>query len=139
GTVTNAATGAGVANVSVSVYNSSGTFVGNGFTDALGNYTTFSGLPAGTYYARTFNTLGFVEKLYNDITCPGCNVTTGTPISVAAGATTGNINFALRAGGAVSGTVTNLSTGAAISGVTVQMYSSTGVFLAGTNSNSLGL
>src|SRR5436190_22648074 len=89
-----------------------------------------SGLPAGTYFARTFNSLGFVDQLYNGITCISCfPVTTGTPISVTVGSTTGNINFALAVGGRISGTVTNATTATRPANAFEQNYNSSGSLL----------
>src|SRR5207244_2140155 len=62
-TVTNASTGAGVPNVSVSVYDSSGSFLGSGRTNASGVYTV-TGLPTGSYYVRTSNSSGLIDQLY---------------------------------------------------------------------------
>ena len=109
GTVTSVATGGGVANVSVWIYSSSNSYVTDATTDASGNYTSRSGLTSGTYYARTSNSLGLVDGLYNGLSCVNCNVLSGTPIGVSTGATTPNINFALAAGGRISGTVTSAS------------------------------
>ena len=38
---------------------------------------------------------GFADKLYNNIPCAGCVVTTGDPITVSVGSVTPGINFAL--------------------------------------------
>jgi hypothetical protein len=103
GQVTDAATGVGLSS-SVSLYDSNGTFIGSVPTSSSGSYNTFftGGLPAGTYFARTENSRGFINKLYNNLTCPGCDVTTGTPITIVARADTPNINFALNAGWTLS-------------------------------------
>ena len=53
GTVTDAGTGAPLANVQLAVYNASGSSVAYGDTNASGVYTTSAGLPAGTSYVRT--------------------------------------------------------------------------------------
>jgi hypothetical protein len=141
GMVTTAGSGAPLFGVAVRIYNSSGDFVGTGFSDASGAYSTSSGLPTGTYHARTFNSSGFIEELYDDITCAGgsCSRTAGTPISVTAGSTTGHINFALTPGGSISGTVTSASTGVPISGLNVQVYASSGVFVLSANTDGSGV
>jgi 5-hydroxyisourate hydrolase-like protein (transthyretin family) len=128
GVVTNAATGAPLSNVSVFFYNTSGSQIATASTNASGAYTSGTGLPTGTYYVRTSNTQGYVDKLYNNIACPGgnCSVTSGTAVSVTAGATTGGINFGLAAGGYISGTVTDAATGAPLSGVSVYVYNAAG-------------
>src|SRR6185503_967721 len=99
---------------SISVYNSSGRSVASADSDGSGHYTTSPGLPAGTYFARTSNWLGYVNELYNDITCLGCDATNGAPIAITTGATAGGINFALAMGGRIAGTVTDAATGSPI-------------------------
>jgi hypothetical protein len=133
GTVTNAVTGAPIQGVNAQIFDATGASFSVG-TNAAGFYQT-SGLPSGTYYVRTTNTLGFINELYNDLPCPvSCNVTTGTPVLVTGTATTPNINFALSAGGRITGTVTNVATGLPIQGVTAQIFDTTGAFFnAGTN------
>ena len=42
-----------------------------GYTNTAGVYTSYTGLPAGTYYARTSNSAGYLDELYNNIPCPG--------------------------------------------------------------------
>ncbi|MCC7008870.1 MAG: carboxypeptidase regulatory-like domain-containing protein, partial [Acidobacteria bacterium] len=131
GTVTNAAGGAALTNLPVQIFNAVGASIGTVNTNGAGLFTT-SGLPAATYYLRTNNSAGFIDELYDNIACPStaaCNVTTGTAVSVTAGATTSDRNFALSAGGSISGTVRNASTLAAISGINVQAYASTGSFV----------
>jgi hypothetical protein len=78
------------------VYDSTGAASAAGFTDSAGSYLTSTALPPGSYYARTGNSDGYIDELYDDIACVGgCSVTSGTPISLAAGATTSGIDFAL--------------------------------------------
>ena len=95
--------------VTVEIYNSSGILVTSVLTDATGIYTTRANLPTGTYYARAINNKGYITKLYNNVTCLACDVTTGTPVSVTAGATTPGINFALETGGRIVGAVNDIS------------------------------
>ena len=140
GSVTSAANNSSLANVSVQVYDAAGSFVTSVSTGTSGNYTTSSGLSTGMYFARTSNSQGFFEQLYNNISCAsGCINTTGTPIAVTAGATTSNINFALASGGRISGTVTNATTNGALGGVSVSIYNSAGNFVAFGSSDALGV
>ena len=139
GFVTNASGGAAIQNVAVQLFNSQSVSMGQVNTQANGSYTT-AGLPAGTYYVRTNNTLGFINELYNDIACPiaVCQASDGAPIAVTAGVTTSAINFALNAtGGKISGKVTNAG-GAPLQNVTVQTYSSIGRFLGGVQTDASG-
>ncbi len=139
GTVTNAADAAPLQGVQVQIYASSGGSLGNINTDASGNYTT-SGLPAGTYYIRTSNSLGFVDELYDNLSCiPSCVVTTGTPIAVSVGVTTTGRNFALAAGGAISGMVKDAVTLAGLSSVSVNIYTSAGSFTKSSLTNGSGV
>ena len=55
-----------------------------------------------------------------------CNVTTGTPVSVSGGSTTAGVDFAVVKGGTITGTVTDGTTFAGISGVTVGAYDASG-------------
>jgi 5-hydroxyisourate hydrolase-like protein (transthyretin family) len=127
GTVTNAATGAPIQNVTVAAVMRLGTSVIELFvatTNASGAYT-IPRLPAGAVYLYTFNTQGFVNEIYDDIACVGgCNPTTavnsGTAVQVMAGGTTAARDFALNPGGRISGTITNAATGAPIQFVSVQ-------------------
>ena len=105
------------------IYNSSGASVGYYLyiNSASGIYTV-PGLPTGNYFA-VGSKFGWVDQLYNGISCPAtsCGVTTGTPIAVTAGSTRTNVNFALVPSGTITGTVTNASGGAVIAGVSAQV------------------
>ncbi|HXG63812.1 MAG TPA: carboxypeptidase-like regulatory domain-containing protein, partial [Blastocatellia bacterium] len=130
GTVTDSGTSAPLANVTVQIYNSSGVFETLAVTDGAGNYTTPAVLPTGTHYARTSNSIGYINEVYNDSSClPNCGVTSGTPISVTAGVTTPNINFALAAGGRISGTVVDIATFAPLANIEVDIYNADGTFI----------
>src|SRR5439155_11963713 len=86
GTVTASGDGP-LSGVAVQIYNSAGAFVTSSTTDASGNYTS-TDLSTGTYYARTSNSLRFLDQLDQNIVCNGCNVTTGAPIPVTSPSTT---------------------------------------------------
>jgi hypothetical protein len=145
GTITDAVTSAALASVTVNVYNTSGLFVGSGFTNTSGVYSV-AGLPSGSYFARTFIssvTPGYIDELYNNIPCP-CTITAGNPIVVTAGAITANVNFGLSTTppvgtGGITGTVTDATNGALLPSVTVQVYNSSGVFVANTGTNASGV
>lgn len=140
GSVTSSATAGALANVSVDILSSTGAYLTSAYTNASGLYTSGSGLPSGTYYARTWNPLGYVDELYNDVSCPGgsCGVVGGTPISVTVPLTTTGINFALATGGGISGTVTDASTSLPVAGVAVQVYSATGTWLTSVSTGGSG-
>jgi hypothetical protein len=112
GTVTAAVGGFGIGGIGIKLYDSLGRQVKTTVTTfATGQYS-FTGLPAGTYYARTTNTGGYMNVLYGTVPCLHvCNPLTGTGITVATGAVTSSINFALTAGGQIRGTVTGVALG----------------------------
>lgn len=87
--------GADLSLVRVELYDAAGKLVGTADSNSLGNYT-INGLAAGTYFARTVNVLGLQDNLFGGAACgAGCNVLTGTPITVSGTNTTANIDFAL--------------------------------------------
>jgi hypothetical protein len=141
GTVTDAGTAAPLAGMNVQIFTSTGAFANSTSTNASGVYT-MGGLPAGSYFARTFaaqNALNYQDQAYNNIACVSCNITTATPIAVTVGANTSGINFALLPGGSITGTVTDAGTAAPLNGVSVQVFTSTGAFVVGTNTNASGV
>src|SRR4029077_15873254 len=86
--------GAGIAGITVAIYNSVNYFVTSAVTDNLGQYVTKTGLQPGTsYFARTSNGVGYVNVTYPSNTCLTCSVTVGSAINVSAGQTTPNIDF----------------------------------------------
>src|SRR5581483_1836155 len=140
GTVTAAAGGVGLAQVFVQVYDAAGQFQTSTTTDASGNYTT-AALPSGTHFVNVSNALGFVDQLYNGISCPlaGCVPTTGTPVPVTAPAATPHIDFALALGGTINGTVTAAVGGAPLSDLTIQIFSAgTGAFVGAVKTDASG-
>lgn len=107
GRLVDSTTSAGIADEIVNIYDSAGDFVTFGITDGTGSYTTIDGLATGQYFAFTWPG-NYNPELYNDIPCTGCNVTTGTAISVTDGATTSGISFVLTPYYAhITGTVTS--------------------------------
>jgi hypothetical protein len=156
GTITDTATALPIANVNVLVYKDMGVGIepkfANWATTSDGSITpigTFvvTGLPAGTYYALTNNGsnlpfvglfpkpgAGWVDILYDGITCPaaGCDISSGTPIILPAttrGMATTVVDIGLSQGASISGKVTNFADSAAIKQIEVEVYNQTGVFM----------
>ena len=98
GTVTDAGTGMGLQSIWLEIYDSSGWYFTHGQADADGNYTSSAALPAGDYFAVTYNWLGYINQVYGDDQCMVCQPTTGTLITVGAGEDVTGINFALAKG-----------------------------------------
>ena len=139
GHVASAATSTGLAGVTVTVYDRSGAAVTSATTDGVGNYQTLTGLPTETYFARTSNTLGYVDMLYNHTPCGACVVTSGTAISVVAGTIYSGISFSLPTGGAIAGRTENAATHAVLPNVTVIVYDSLGRQVGTTISSADGV
>ena len=87
GTVTDAATGAPLSDVTVELYQSpSGSFAGSARTNGAGRYVV-TGIPNGTYVGFTSNSREYVSEIFDNIRCTTtCSsataVVTGTPIVV---------------------------------------------------------
>ncbi len=125
GRVTDRQTGQPLSHITVNAYDASGTPVTAAITDIDGTYATVS-LPAGGYYAKAIGSPDRVDLLYRDISCAlGCNVTTGTGISLPAGIATTNIDFSLYKPASIVGTIT-ADNAAALVGVTVRLYNPDG-------------
>jgi len=140
GTVTEDGSGSGLDTGYVTIYDSSGSWVVDGYPAASGAYLTYKTLAAGTYYARTWSFEGYFDELYDDISCAGgCTVTDGTPILVTAGATTSGIDFALLKGGSISGTVTEEGTGTLLENISVDVYNASGSWVANGTSGTDGI
>jgi hypothetical protein len=139
GTVTDAGTAAPVNNANVQVYSSTGNFLKSSNTNGTG-FFTLAGLPAASYFVKTSLSGGpnYIDEVYDNIPCAPCNVTIGTPVIVTAGTTRPGVDFALAQGATITGTVTDAGTAAPLNGVNVQLYSSTGNFVKGINTNGTG-
>lgn len=105
------------------------TLFGSATTNGSGAYT-IRGLPPGTYRLYTSGAPA-INEIYDNIPCVGAcasadALSTGSPVSVAGGATASGIDFALDPGGAISGTVQAQGSSTVLSSVTVQVYRQTG-------------
>ena len=142
GTVTEAATGDPIVSMRVEVWSSGGSYLGSDYTDAAGVYTA-DRLAAGSYFAIAGDYYTYVNELYDDLPCPGgapygCDPTTGTPIAVELNATTSDIDFEIVRKGAISGLITDETTGDPIASVQVEIRSSTGSYAASASTDAAG-
>jgi hypothetical protein len=139
GQVTAADGGALLQGVSISVYDSNGSWRGSATTNASGVYTT-SALTMGNYRVK-FGTQSapgvtedYVDEYYNDKS----SLTTADAVPVTAPNLTSGINAVLARGGKISGRVTAGDTGEPLSGVEVSAYDSTGREVRYTSTDSSG-
>jgi Carboxypeptidase regulatory-like domain len=140
GRVRDAATSQLLADVSVEVYGPDGHLVTSVSTDSSGAYTLGPGLATGSYFARTRNSQGYIDELYDDIPCSGgvCTVTSGTPIYVTAGATTTGVEFGLATGGRINGAVKDAATGLPLASVELDVFDAAGALVARTSTDVSG-
>jgi hypothetical protein len=132
GRVTETGTSTGLAGVSISISNANGVIVANRQTDSTGAFVT-QGLPPATYYVRTSNTPGYVDKVFDNRQCLACNPNIGTPIVVTAGAIQ-TANFALDRGGVVAGRITDANSAQPVSGNQwVDFFDAAGTFVGTSN------
>ena len=97
GTITDDS-GAPLAGILARVHMVNGSVIVSGATDANGRYRTTRGLAAGTYYVTTFNLVGLMDEVYDNLSCTSCRtteVTLGRPIVVGKGEAIGGIDFVL--------------------------------------------
>src|SRR3989441_1214321 len=118
GQVTSAATGAPLPSVGVNVHDAStGGFIRGVTTDATGHYDTGQTLAPGQYKVIA-NVADSETIAYNN----KFSVATGDPVTVTNGATTTGIDIALPPLGAITGHVTNASTGTPLQNAIVQVF-----------------
>ncbi len=133
GTIT-ASAGGGISTAGVSIFDLTGEHVSDVGVDSNGNYSS-TGLLPGDYFVRTWNDQGFIDTLWDNIVCLGCNPTSGNPVSVVIG-TDSLVNFSLDAGARITGTVT--SGGNPLPNINVQIYFPNGQWANGVNTNADG-
>ncbi len=139
GTATDAVTGGPVASVEVVATTADDFYAGSALTGPQGDYA-ISGLVAGTYHVYTENAGDYLREIYDGVLCSagGCLPSTGTPVAVSSGETTGGIDFALQVGGTISGIVTEAATGDPIPGVAVRLWDDLGNEVAYESTSTTG-
>jgi hypothetical protein len=130
GKVTDAITGSPIPDVWIELFAASGDGITVGPSEANGDYASSFALPAGTYFARTFNTSSYLDELFEDKDCAlsACTPSEGAPITVSSGATTTSIDFSLAPGGSVSGVAMDSDTDSPIHGLSVWIFDSAGEY-----------
>ena len=143
GTVKDVGTNLPIAGVTVYFFDAAGNLVGDGVTDAIGNYISAGGFAPGTYYAATANGVArgagnsYVNARYATGTCLlACNVTGGTAIGVNAVPVTG-INFNLGKGIGFGGKVVDGANNP-LALVEVDLYDAAGTPAGTFQTDSLG-
>ena len=137
GTAIDRATSAPIAGICVQAYNGSGGVLASAQTNSSGAYT-LSSVPAGS--AQVGFSSGCSASNYQTQYYKGKpSLASADPVGVTAGATTPGVNAAMVPGGQISGTVTDSATKAALAGICVQAFDSSGGEVASTQTNSSGV
>lgn len=137
GRVFDGSTGQGLENAELEIYTADGYWIDETETENSGNYLT-PPLPAGSYKLIAYTNSNYVSEIFDNIPCIDyCDPEEGDPISVLAGSTTSDIDFALMKPGSIRGDIVNGSDGTPLPNTYVNFYDSAGRFLnyAYTNSN----
>ena len=131
GTVEEDGTHAPLTGVQVGLLDSSGNNVASAWTDASGAFLLQGGVPAGSYFVRTYNDLGHVDEVLDDVPCTAdCALVGATPITVSVGAVSGGIDFLLRRGAQMTGTVRDATTSAGLAEVSIEVVTAGGTYVA---------
>ncbi len=140
GSVNDDVTGAPLSGFQISVYDAKGDFVTNTFPFPDGTYE-IRGLGEATYFLRAFGLGIYQGELYDDIPCPsssGCEVTMGTPVTLALAATVDGIDFELNGSNGITGTILEQGSGEPIEGISVFVYDEQGDFVGSARSDAAG-
>lgn len=132
--------GAPLGSVWVDAYQPGGTLVDSGLTATDGVYAV-TGLPAGTYYARTYvGAANYANEWYDNVAVIGVDVPSDTAqaLVLAAGGAFTNANFVLAAGGGIAGSVTNVA-GPTLGGVWVDVYAADGTWVTSVQTATTGV
>lgn len=129
GHVREAATGLGIANASVRIFDEFGSFQRSAFTDPTGFYEA-SGLRSGRRHAVA-DSPEHGPELYEELPCSAsCIEQSGTPIQVELGETMPGIDFTLERLGGFQGRVTDALTNSPLEGFFIDVFDERG-FSAG--------
>ncbi|MBN1672495.1 MAG: carboxypeptidase regulatory-like domain-containing protein [Kiritimatiellae bacterium] len=125
--------------IGVDVYTGSNEWIRSSSSGAGGAYDIL-GLPgAHGYYVRTYaGATDYADEWYNDVPVAGGEVpAVADQVFVTAGATVSNVSFALAAGGAVTGVVTDVL-GTALPDVGVDVYNADSEWVTGGETDADG-
>jgi hypothetical protein len=145
GKITNSG-GTALSGVSVTAKSKSSSATGFGFTTSTGTYK-ITGLPASsTGYAVCANpsfilagTTGFRPRCWRTVAWNGGAIpSAANAVSVSVGHTHTGINIALPVGAAISGQLTDAGNGNPLKNAGVEVFNSSGGFLASVSTNSTG-
>ncbi len=128
-------------------YGTTGNYASFSEVDGDGVYRSRTGFPDDTFFVSTFSSRNmvpfgsnYIDQAYDAVDFPRlkCNLTTlGSGLNVA-GSDFDNIDFSLRQGGGISGTVTDDDGGDPLGGIGIEVYDGAGQMVAQTSTNVIG-
>ena len=88
----------GIGQTRIAFLSADGTYIGS--TDPSSGSYASPGMPAGSYFVRTFNTVGLVDQQYKGASCPAgvCPPASGQAVTVAGSTSVCGIDFQLAPG-----------------------------------------
>lgn len=135
GIVTKAGTGEPLSDLHITLFDTFDTIVhyGSGHTKTDGTFL-FGAVPPGTYFARCDGSapLGLAFQLYSGIILRS----QATPIAVAAGSNSANINFSLQPGGWIAGTILDYGAGVPAPGIDLDVYATNQEYIGALNATT---
>ncbi len=138
GRVFDAETGIPLADIRVIICDASGTVHAQAWTDADGVFAASSGIPSGSYFARTANSFMYVNEFFGGQQAVKGDLVGGDPIEVVGGVPRDGIDFVLERGGGFSGTVTAEGTGEPLSDILIMIHARDGSYLYNTQTQEDG-
>jgi hypothetical protein len=152
GTITDSVTGQAppfqpASNRIMAFYGTSGNYASFSSIDGDGFYRSRTGFPTGTFFVSTYTTRNhfpfgdnYIDQAYEDLDCPRmtCNLNaSASPLTIAGADLTG-IDFSLRKGARIEGSVQDALSSDALAGVGIEAYDTAGRLVALGVSNALG-
>ena len=116
----------GIEGVYISLFDAAGHLLGDRLTPSSGAFG-IGGLPNGSYFIKTYNNLGYIDEVYDNIACVGgnCPASTGTAITIVNGPIS-LVTIVLSKGDSISGTVRDTQSGLPIEKAELEVYSESG-------------
>ncbi len=131
----------------MSFYGTSGNYASFSDVEGDGRFSSRTGFPADTFFAATYTTRndwsfedGYIDQAYDGLDCPRlkCNLTASATAIDVVDTDIEGIELALRQGGRISGTITDVNDASPLAGIQVEAYNSAGQVIADAVTNPLG-
>ncbi|TVR94739.1 MAG: hypothetical protein EA418_09460 [Wenzhouxiangellaceae bacterium] len=131
----------------IAFYGTSGNYASFDSPDGEGYYESRTGFNNDTFFVSTFSTRNqlpfgqnYIDQAYDNLDCPRlqCNLTASASALNVAGVDIENIDFNLRQGGRITGTVTDEGDQTPLGNVRLEVFDSGGRLVGQSVSNAIG-